>query len=889
LRLFLPPPQYNTAPLPPIGLSQDETPIRDDVRLLGNILGETLISQEGRTLFDLVERVRAVAKSARLGNEYDGKTLSTLLAELSVDQVFHLARAFSHFLSLANIAEQHHQARCNRSVRGGAFSVVLTGLLDRGLTQQSITDVVGRMNINLVLTAHPTEITRRTMTQKFHRIANLLHQKDAPDITNRERDAVVAGLRREVLAIWETDEIRRQRPTPLDEVRSGLTVIEQSIWKILPDMLRELDDALLQHTGQRLEPDAAPLRIDSWIGGDRDGNPNVTPQVTYKACLMARSLAADLYWQEVSELRRELSMTRSNTRVREQAGGAHEPYRELMAQLGERLAATHRLLEAELNDRPHGDEPIIECTADIHKPLWDCYQSLHECGMGELAEGRLLDLMRRLSCFGLGLVRLDLRQEASRHSEALDAITEHLGMGTYTDWDEPRRQQFLITELDGRRPLIPVGLAASDEVHEVLDTFKMIRDIPADCLGAYIISMASQPSDVLAVELLQRECGVRRPLRVAPLFERVEHLSGAADTISALFDHGWYRRHSRSRQEVMIGYSDSAKDAGQFAAAWGLYQAQEQLTAIAAQKGIELTLFHGRGGTVARGGIPAMDAIRSLPPASVDGRLRITEQGEVVQAKFGLPDIAYETLGTYVSSVLETTLLPPAAPKPEWRDAMNRMCEVSMQSYRQLVHQDPGFLDYFSVATPVAELGKLNIGSRPARRKPGRDIAHLRAIPWIFAWTQTRLMLPAWLGTGYGLRVISDNDISVLHRMRRDWPFFAATLDAIEMVLAKTDVNVAAQYDKRLVPVELSAYGEELRSRYTRVYSALLKVTEHGSPLEHEPVTQRSIRVRNPYTDPLNLLQAELLARMRNGGNGHIQDALLITVNGIAAGMRNTG
>jgi phosphoenolpyruvate carboxylase len=302
-----------------------------------------------------------------------------------------------------------------------------------------------------------------------------------------------------------------------------------------------------------------------------------------------------------------------------------------------------------------------------------------------------------------------------------------------------------------------------------------------------------------------------------------------------------------------------------------------------------LTLFHGRGGTVARGGIPAMDAIRSLPPASVDGRLRVTEQGEVVQAKFGLPDIAYETLGTYVSSVLETTLLPPSAPKPEWRDAMNRMCEVSMQSYRQLVHQDPGFLDYFSVATPVDELGKLNIGSRPARRKPGRDIAHLRAIPWIFAWTQTRLMLPAWLGTGYGLRVISDNDISVLHRMRRDWPFFAATLDAIEMVLAKTDVNVAAQYDKRLVPVELSAYGEELRSRYTRVYSALLKVTEHGSPLEHEPVTQRSIRVRNPYTDPLNLLQAELLARMRDGENGHIQDALLITVNGIAAGMRNTG
>lgn len=292
---------------------------------------------------------------------------------------------------------------------------------------------------------------------------------------------------------------------------------------------------------------------------------------------------------------------------------------------------------------------------------------------------------------------------------------------------------------------------------------------------------------------------------------------------------------------------------------------------------------------MARGGVPAMDAIRSLPPGSVDGRLRVTEQGEVVQAKFGLPDIAYETLCTYACAVLETTLDPPPAPRHGWRNAMQQMCEVSMRSYRELVYQDPGFLDYFAFATPEAELGKLNIGSRPARRKPGRDITHLRAIPWIFAWTQTRLMLPAWLGTGFGLRVISDVDIDALHQMRRQWPFFAAALDAIEMVLAKTDVNVAAQYDARLVPDEFKAYGETLRSRYTRVHNALLQVTEHASPLEHEPVTQRSIRVRNPYTDPLNLLQVELLARIRSGANGRIQEALLITVNGIAAGMRNTG
>ena len=386
----LPSPQYDTSPLPPIGRSQDESPIRDDVRLLGNILGETLISQEGQALFDLVERVRGIAKSARLGNEYDGETLSGLLAELSADQIFHLARAFSHFLSLANIAEQHYQTRLNRAVRGEVFSRFLTDLLNQGFTPHSIADVTSRMQISLVLTAHPTEITRRTVTQKYHRIANLLKQKDTPDITNKEREVILAGLRREVLSIWETDEIRRQRPTPIDEVRSGLVVVEQSIWKILPEVLREFDGALLQHTGKRLALDAAPLRIDSWIGGDRDGNPNVTPEVTYKACLMARLTAADLYWQEVNELRRELSMNRANTRVQERAGNAHEPYREIMRQLGNRLAATRRQLDAELNNWPQENEPVINCIDDVLTPIQDCYQSLHECGIGDVAEGRLL-------------------------------------------------------------------------------------------------------------------------------------------------------------------------------------------------------------------------------------------------------------------------------------------------------------------------------------------------------------------------------------------------------------------------------------------------------------------------------------------------------------------
>lgn len=869
--------------------AEGDARLRDDVRLLGGLLGETLISQEGRDLFELVERVRGVTKTARADGGRAADTLSGLLSTLPAGKLLSLARAFSHFLGLANIVEQNHQNRRVRETGKQEIHETLRRLLANGVGPETIGALVHRMDVGLVITAHPTEIRRRTLTQKYHRIAHLLQQRDEAGLTGRERERLVQALRREVVAIWETDEIRREQPTPLDEARSGLVVMEQSVWLVLPEVLRDLDEALTAHCGRGLDLDAAPLRFGSWIGGDRDGNPNVTPDITRRACLMARLMAADLYWREVDELRRELSMVRANDTVNQLAGGAHEPYRVLLRQLQDRLAATRRWIEAELANRRSDETGIIGSIEDIERTLRTCYESLHECGVGIVADGRLLDLIRRCRCFGLSLVTLDIRQEAGRHAEVLDAITTYLELGSYASWDETQRLQFLTRELLGRRPLIPASFSGSPAVNEVLATFRALARIPRECLGSYVISMASEASDVLAVELLQRECGVAAPLPVVPLFERVEHLANAATALERLFDIDWYRDRSRMRQEVMIGYSDSAKDAGQLAAAWGLYRAQEQLTALARSAGVELKLFHGRGGTVARGGIPARDAIRSLPPGSVDGRLRVTEQGEVVQAKYGLPETAEHTLTTYLTAVLETSLCPPPEPEPEWRQAMDVMTDTAMRSYRDLVQRNPRFLDYFHTATPEAELAKLNIGSRPARRKPGRDIAHLRAIPWIFAWTQTRLMLPAWLGVGYGLKTVSESDMPRLHDMEARWPFFAATLDAIEMVLAKTDPDVARQYDERLVPEALRHFGEELRGRFARVYEVVLKVTRHGSPLEHEPVTRASINLRNPYTDPLNLLQVELLARIRRGDNGEVQDALLITVNGIAAGMRNTG
>jgi phosphoenolpyruvate carboxylase len=868
---------------------ESDVRLRDDVRLLGALLGETLISQDGRELYDLVERIRAVTKTARADGGRAADTLAGVLSELPAARILSLARAFSHFLALANIAEQHHQNRLARESRESQVQGAIERLLSANIDPNAVLSLVEHMDIGLVITAHPTEIRRRTLTQKYHRIAHLLQQGDHPGLGDRDRARLESDLQREIVAIWESDEIRRERPTPLDEARSGLVVLEQSVWTVVPRVLRELDQTLTENCGRGLSLDAAPLRFGSWIGGDRDGNPNVTPDVTRRVCLMARLMAAELYWREVDELRRELSMVRANNTVNQLAGNAHEPYRVLLRQLQDRLAGTRRWLEAELSGRYSDEADIIDSIEQIEQTLRTCYHSLHECGVGVVADGRLRDAIRRCRCFGLSLVRLDIRQEASRHTGALDEITRFLGLGGYESWDEDRRLEFLTRELRGRRPLIPGSFRGSEPVAEVIETFRALAGIPRECLGAYVISMASEASDVLAVELLQRECGIGDPLPVVPLFERVEHLANARTVMERLFEIDWYRQRSGMYQEVMIGYSDSAKDAGQLSAAWGLYRAQEQLTEFAARRDIALKLFHGRGGTVARGGIPARDAIRSLPPGSVNGRLRVTEQGEVVQAKYGLPDTAEETLATYLTAVLETSLAPPPRPRPGWREAMDTMTREAMRSYRDLVQNDQGFLDYFQAATPEAELARLNIGSRPARRKPGRDIAHLRAIPWIFAWTQTRLMLPAWLGVGDGLKAVSRENMALLHEMESEWPFFAATLDAVEMVLAKTDTDVARQYDQRLVPAELRHFGHALRERFSRVYEAVLAVTRHQAPLEHEPVTQRSINLRNPYTDPLNLLQVELLARVRRGDNHEVQDALLITVNGIAAGMRNTG
>ncbi|MEZ5064910.1 MAG: phosphoenolpyruvate carboxylase [bacterium] len=871
-------------------------PLRDDVRSLGRILGDTIRAQAGHAVYERVERVRALAKGFRAGERADFQALDRELSSLPPGDALPVARAFAHFLQLANIAEQHHRVRRRREYlrnpdlppQRASFEDSFAALRNAGVSGDELHDLVSRLEIELVLTAHPTEVIRRTLLRKYRSIADTLALRDRPDLTDPERAELEETLSREVLAIWETDEIRHERPTPADEARFGFAVIEQTLWQTVPRFLRALDRSLIRHTGRGLGAEAAPIRFASWMGGDRDGNPNVTPAVTEEVCLLARWMAADLLAREIERLRADLSMHDASDELRDVVGDAREPYRELLRGVRNRLRETRLGLETRL-ERPAYAVTSDLTTEDVVETLRLCDRSLRATGDGHLADGRLTDVRRLVACFGLGLVRLDLRQESSRHTDALDEITKHLRYGSYASWDENARIRFLEEGLRGELPELPPRFTPSEPVRDVLDTLRVAARQPADSLGAYVISMARVPSDVLGVSFLQKFCGVKRPLRVVPLFETVSDLHGAGESLDRLLSVPAYRDGIGDRQEVMIGYSDSAKDGGRLAAAWELYRAQERVVETCARHGVRVTLFHGRGGTVGRGGGPISLAIRSQPPGSVDGRIRVTEQGEMIHAKFGLPGIAERTLELYTTSAVEASLARRKPVPTEWREAMDRMAEASRRLYRTHV-EDPDFLEYFRTVTPLQELGSLNIGSRPARRRAEGGLESLRAIPWIFAWTQTRLMTPSWLGVGEGLAAELDaGREDLLREMARDWPFFRSTLDLIEMVLAKASPELAAHYEQRLVPENLHAIGEDLRGRLDRTRSRVQRVLGHDGLLDGNPVLRRSIDVRNPYVDPINVVQVECLRRLRAESSEELRLALLVTINGVAAGMRNTG
>ena len=878
-------------------MTQIDVRLRENVHQLGELLGMTIRDQHGAEFLDKIERIRKGAKAARQGSAQGSRQLSETLDQLATEELLPVARAFNQFLNLANIAEQYHRVRRQGEAEAPPFEdLVLEELLQRlvshGLDADSLAQQFAQLDIELVLTAHPTEVTRRTLIQKYDAISAQLAEQDHRDLSTAERQAFTERLQQLIASAWHTEEIRRERPTPVDEAKWGFAVIEHSLWQAIPRVLRKADQALQRQTGRRLPVQAAPIRFASWMGGDRDGNPNVTAKVTREVLLLARWMAADLYLRDIEVLIAELSMQRASETLQVRTGNCAEPYRALLKMLRERLRATRSWAQESLAGPVSPAAAVLQENHELYEPLLCCYHSLHDCGMAVIADGFLLDCLRRVTTFGLFLVRLDVRQDASRHTAALGEITEYLGLGHYGQWSESQRRAFLQSELDSRRPLLPVDFRPSAAVAEVLATCREVAAAPAAGLGSYVISMAAAASDVLAVQLLLKEAGLRRSMRVVPLFETLTDLDNAAAVVEELLALPGYRGRLEGPQEVMIGYSDSAKDAGTTAAAWAQYRAQESLVQVCAQHGVELLLFHGRGGTVGRGGGPAHEAILSQPPGSVNGRFRTTEQGEMIRFKFGVPDIAVQNLNLYLAAVLEATLLPPPAPEPAWRRLMDALASDGLCAYRAVVREHEQFVEYFRQATPEQELGRLPLGSRPAKRREG-GVESLRAIPWIFAWTQTRLMLPAWLGWETALeRALQRGDGKLLQEMRERWPFFRTRIDMLEMVLAKADGEIARLYDERLVADDLQSLGIGLRDLLSRAEAAVLRLTGQAQLLAHNPQTLKFISVRNTYLDPLHLLQVELLARSRRPADqddGRLEQALLVSVAGIAAGLRNTG
>ncbi|RZG88069.1 phosphoenolpyruvate carboxylase [Acinetobacter venetianus] len=892
-------------------IQQITAPLREDVRLLGNLLGETLKQHAGQDLFNQIEQIRALAKGARDGQIEAEKQLEQLFLGLKDEEILPLTRAFSHFLNFANIAEQYHVVRSRRQAEFDEQAPSpnpLPHLFEKFKTQQineqQLFQQLCDLKIELVLTAHPTEVSRRTLIQKYDDITDCLSRLDQQKLTPRERQQTLATLKQLISSAWQTDEIRQHRPTPVDEAKWGFATIEQTLWNAVPKFVRELNELTQQHCEQSLPLTVAPIRFASWMGGDRDGNPNVTHKITQEVLWLSRWQAADLYLRDIENLRWELSIQHCSEELAQALGEPHpEPYREYLRETRERLKATRYCLGQRLQGLEADDRNIIRHKDELLQPLLLCYRSLVDSNLAEIANGQLLDFIYRVNCFGIELLKLDIRQESGRHRQAISAITEYLGLGNFESWTEQARQNFLIQELQSKRPLLPKylnepegSLIQHPDVLEVFATMRTLAEQPPESLGAYIISMAEYPSDVLAVLLLQKEAGIQQPLRVVPLFETLKDLDGAAKTMDTLFSMHWYKQHIHAKHEVMIGYSDSAKDAGFMSANWAQYRAQEELTAIAQKHGVQLTLFHGRGGSISRGGAPTQQALFSQPPGSISGAIRVTEQGEMIRFKFGLEGIALQNLEIYTAATLEATLLPPPVPKQEWRALMNQMTDLSVKVYRQTVRENPHFVSYLRTVTPELELQMLPLGSRPAKRKVSGGIESLRAIPWVFAWTQIRLMLPAWLGTGTAINQVHEQHKNTLDEMLEQWPYFQTLIDMLEMVLSKSDADIALYYESHLTQdQDLKLLGVELRQRLQNAVDTLLSLKGESKLLSNNEVLDQSMQVRKPYLLPLHLLQAELMKRRRLYLSTHqsehtpVDHALMVSIAGIAAGLRNTG
>jgi phosphoenolpyruvate carboxylase len=896
------------------------------IHLLGETLGETLRTQESVALFETEERIRSLAKARRLDDKTAAERLAAEVSLLSDDAARATASAFAVYFDLVNLAEEVHRIEALRERARArhpapiaeSIREAVAELSAQGTTPAQMAALLRALRIELVLTAHPTEAKRRTVLSKLQRIAEVLRRLAEADLLPRERDALIGSLGAEVTTLWLTDRTRTARPAVTDEVRTGLYFVDGVFWETLPRVANDLDAALREHYPS-LGARPAWLTLASWIGGDRDGNPAVTAAVTAETLRLHRGLAVERHRRSLQDLARRLSVSERRCPPPPALAAwlqARRPLPPRVAYLEQRYAnepyrLAFALLAADLEVASHEDMTARLLEDTPHRARLTEHEILRVLDLvasalpPQLAADRLRTVRRQLEIFGLRAARLDVREDSARLAAALGQILAALAVvSDFERRDDAERTAILLRLLVDDAPSIAAVTAAAGDAEPSAETWRLFRLLARAgalygraSLGPFVVSMTRGIADVLAVLLLARWAGGPPGLAVVPLFETLDDLEAAPRIMAELFTLPAYAAHLRAcddEQMVMIGYSDSNKDCGYLAANWALYRAQESIARVADEHGVALTLFHGRGGSVARGGGPAGRAIRAQPPGTVRGRFRVTEQGETIASRYANHDLAHRHLEQIVSAVLLASAATASDAPPAWRDAMHAMATAARAAYRGLVDETPGFLDYWRAATPIEEITRLRIGSRPAARGRGtltrRDV---RAIPWVFSWMQSRFNLPGWYGLGAGLR---EAEAGRLREMYGGWPFFRAVLDNAEMSLLKADLGIAALYsdlvpDRRLAATVFAAVEAE----YARTREAILAATGHAELMDDDPVIQRSIQLRNPYVDPLNYLQVEMLRRLRalddpEGSEAErCREVIVLTINGIAAGLRNTG
>ncbi|WP_435162455.1 phosphoenolpyruvate carboxylase [Candidatus Pelagibacter bacterium nBUS_25] len=881
--------------------------LREDIRFLGTILGKVIKDQEGEIFFKIIESLRLLSKDTLLDKQKNKVFLkiSNKIKKFSPEQTFKITRAFLHILNLMNLAESLDASRKLNEYNNPYFKNknqnlfiedIIEGLFkNKKISNNEVYEQAKNLNIGIVLTAHPTEVKRRTLIQKYANLIDLMEQRHLYKRYPTKIIEIDRQIYTQITIIWKTDELKRSKPSPLDEAKWGLAVIEDSLWDTIPKVYKRLNDIFRKNLKKDLPRGFNPIQFGSWMGGDRDGNPNVTAKVTKKAILFSRWQAAKLYEKELTKLIQDLSMKECSSKIRKVTGKTFEPYRVYLRPIRDKIRTTYQAIENHLNKNERLDESkLLKDKNEILKPLRDIRESLNSNNSQYIANSDLLDLIRRVRCFGINLARLDIRQESSRHDQLLNEILKNKFKINFSDFSEDKKINYLNSLIKQKKYFLKKLNIRNKENKEVWDTFKQISNEPSQCLGAYVISMTSKASDILAVYFLQKQTQANELLRVVPLFETLDDLKNAKSVMENLFKLPWYRKLIKNQQEVMIGYSDSSKDAGKLSASWHQYKLQEELRNLAKKYKIDLVFFHGRGGSAGRGGGPIQATLKSQPSNTVNGKIRITDQGEVIQQKYGYKPLAEYNLCSYIGAVMDASLNPPPKSKKNWRNLIEKMSEISTSAYRKNLNQSEDFIRYFKTVTPHKSLGKLAIGSRPTKRKNIDNIQGLRAIPWVFAWTQIRLMLPAWLGTTEALRYGSIKKYSkTLTDMEKNWPYFISTMDILDMVISKVDPEISIIYENNLADKALRRIGKKLRFQFKALVELHNKITPKEVIKERKEF-RKALFIRNNYTEMLNILQANVMNKLNNKkykklDKKFLDDALMTSIAGISAAMKNTG